>query len=391
MKQFEQNITFELNEKLSFETGQEIDKMISISLDPDIVIQAYDEYIQIRGVVLLLGEYHRRNKRDHHDQVNHQQHVDQYIEKVINLDDSVASFSHRFPIEISVTKERVTDIEDVTVKIEAFDYDLPSSDTLNVFASLHINGVTPEQQAELPQDNTGLMVAKEKTANQDVQATKETKQQTNEEKQDHKPSDTAMVGKHESTSKEQVNEVKQDAVPSDEAKRKIENPPHETTNEERRLRLIKDDSNVVENYEFNEETGVQSQEEPNQSTQSNEEKSVVEAVAVGEEETAQDSSNTEQIVEVSRLDNQEMQIELTEGKEDEDSEVKDLTFLTELFEEGEETYTQMTIYIAQEEDSPESIAKRYDIPVLQLLKDNNLSADTIEAGQLIRIRQHSLS
>ena len=60
--------------------------------------------------------------------------------------------------------------------------------------------------------------------------------------------------------------------------------------------------------------------------------------------------------------------------------MKDVQFLTDLFGGSkEETQTTVTIYIIQEEDTVESIAKRFEIPALQLLKDNNLSGEDISS------------
>lgn len=50
-------LRFSLEESLWFRKGQEVEELISISLDPDITIQENDQYVTIRGSLELTGEY----------------------------------------------------------------------------------------------------------------------------------------------------------------------------------------------------------------------------------------------------------------------------------------------------------------------------------------------
>lgn len=356
VNQQEEAITFTLDEKLSFEAGQEIDEMISISLDPDIVIQPYDDYVHIRGVILLFGKYHQLHANETPPGTNTNR-MGQLIEKVLPLDEKTASFSHRFPIDITVAKERIRHVEDVVMTIDAFDYELPSADTLNVYASLHINGVSPEKQSDDKKEKTDLAKETEKTT--------------------EKQPDELVIVETPSSKEEAPTEPKE---PSSEA-------------DSRSLKLIKDDDSVESSeaaqaphlsvVDPGEITSSSTDETDETEEAGSTPSSVTESDLTGEKEApAEETVPT-------TTDVPEMQIELTEGKEEADSDVKDVTFLTELFEEDEDTYTQMTIYIAQADDSPESIAKRYGMPVLQLLKDNQIAADTIEPGQLIKIKHES--
>src|SRR5690625_3167167 len=96
-----------------------------------------------------------------------------------------------------------------------------------------------------------------------------------------------------------------------------------------------------------------------------------------------EASAKDNVVEMNEID-----IQLSESEEDDgDEEVKDVRFLTDLFGgEQEETYTKMKIYITQENDTIESIAKRYEMSTLQLIKDNQLTGEGLEEGQLLYIQ-----
>jgi len=338
LKQYEHNITFDLNESLSFKRGQEIAEMVSISLDPDIVIQSYDDYIQVRGVILLSGEYRRRESEE---QKEPQVKSNRYIEKLMHVKDDLASFYHRFPVEISVTKERVDNMDDVVVTVDSFDYEIPSTDTLNIFASLHIYGIKPEENEQ------GVL-----------HMNAEEREGVKKEDLDEKNLTQQIEDSHPISTDKQT-AVKEEA-----------NRPRE---DNRSLKLVHDQSESKEEQEVLEEID-------NRLVLDDQAREVLKH---------SDESSDHSVMNQDQAHEQEMLIELTEAKEEDDEDVKDVTFLTELFEEEEEMYTQVTIYIVQEEDSVEAIAKRYELPVLQLLKENDLSGDTLEAGQLLTIRRRA--
>lgn len=298
MKHADNVISFDVNEVLYFEKGQEIAEMLSISLEPEVSIQSYDHYIQVRGLILLQGEYIKAEEND--TDKNEVQEVTGYIEKVIDTSESEAQFIHRFPVEISVPPNRVTNLEDVTVTIDSFDYELPEMGKLKIKSSVHINGIKSDE-----------LVEKEKQAIKTEQKNKETAK-------------------------------------------------------------TKEDEIIPETIQAT--TKLQHKEEP-----------IIQKET--EQHTAQEGEEIEVIKEAvdQNVEDTEIDIQLNESKEEEEEEVKDVRFLTDLFGGDEEGFTKMRIYIAQEEDSIESIAKRYKISALQLIKDNHLSGENIEAGQLLHL------
>src|SRR5699024_7046707 len=65
----------------------------------------------------------------------------------------------------------------------------------------------------------------------------------------------------------------------------------------------------------------------------------------------------------------------------------DVSYLSDMFrdDDSEEQYARMRLCIVQDKDTIESIAERYQIPTLQLLKQNQLDGDDLFAGQLLYI------
>ncbi|WP_404453283.1 LysM peptidoglycan-binding domain-containing protein [Virgibacillus necropolis] len=136
--------SFELNESLYFEQGQEVAEILGISLDPEISIQPFNDYISIRGVIELNGEYQRvgesevrgDNSFDLEDYSSRR-----YVEQVVEEERGEATFSHRFPVEISVPTYRVNDMNEVTVSVDYFDYEIPDQNQLRLTSIIAIQGI----------------------------------------------------------------------------------------------------------------------------------------------------------------------------------------------------------------------------------------------------------
>ena len=340
LKQNQDKIEFDLNETLYFESGQEIEEMLSISLDPDIAIQTYDSYIQVRGLIILQGEYNKVSKELSNESSFTNDTINGLIERVVEIDDYQAKFSHRFPVEISVPTERVDNLEDITVTVESFDYDLPDNRQLNIKASVHIHGIKTDieekqikEQEKQVKDETEAKVVASPLDNQLQNENHDGTEMTMEAS--HKKDESLMSKSVMETQTEQARDEQEETVSMTDVVEETFNPEH----------------------------------------------------------AAQDVLNMEQVTdnnitkEKEIIEGNEIDIQLSENAEEKDEEeVEDVLFLTDLFSgEEEEAYTKMKIYITQENDTIESIAKSYDMSTLQLITDNNLTGTNLEVGQLLRI------
>lgn len=335
---------FDVNESLLFEKGQEIEEMLSVSLEPDIVVQAYDDYIQIRGVIVLEGEYIKIID-DQHDTGDAYHPSIRYVERVIEQDERVNYFSHRFPVEISVPLYRVKDVRAIMAKIDSFDYEIVMSNKMNIEASLHIYGI---DQAASP------FATRERSDKLDRELA--------EAEVEKKSNPVKMEMQHENRAQPSYNDI------------------------ERIDEQFTDREGSREEIAKKEELKNRSDKEEKKTTQTDE--IVEEKVMKKQENRHDDDLSYEQLIEKEHASQEDdMEIQYVE-KSDEETEIKDITFLTELFQHEAESYTKIKIYIAQENDTIESIAKRYEVPILQLIKDNNLMEESIKGGQLIKIVEH---
>lgn len=141
-------LRFSLEESLWFRKGQEVEELISISLDPDITIQENDQYVTIRGSLELTGEYKSYEASDVSEEEGFTSQ--KFVERVAEREgEDICEFSHRFPVDITIPNNRIQSIYDIDVLVESFDYSLPERSCLKLSAELTISGLYGnEQQVE---------------------------------------------------------------------------------------------------------------------------------------------------------------------------------------------------------------------------------------------------
>jgi stage VI sporulation protein D len=145
-------LRFTLEESVWFQKGQEVDELLSISLDPNISIQESDQYVTIKGSLELSGEYNR-------EEINLDEEVDYFtnpkmVQAVEVREEGIHLFSHHFPVEVMIPKNRIQELHEIDVFIETFDYAFPERSCLILSADLMITGLYGELQHELVQEET---------------------------------------------------------------------------------------------------------------------------------------------------------------------------------------------------------------------------------------------
>ncbi|WP_246202525.1 stage VI sporulation protein D [Virgibacillus doumboii] len=322
--------SFDLNESLYFERGQEVAEMVGISLDPEISIQPFNDYISIRGVIELRGTYQKEQfaNPDDEDTLDFDDyHSRRYVEKVLEMDNGQSEFIHRFPVEISVPTYRVSDLNDVTVNIESFDYEIPNQSQLKLSSTIEISGISDQSEVtpELGADNeTVFMPRGEESFSFDVKAEKETQ-----------------------NTDEMVNPEITPVLPPEIDTGNDESDDDES--EERVLWKTKKSQSLAEFF---------AKDKPEESPEE-------------ESPSMQDYDND---------------YESVDYYESDDNQMEDVRYLADMFRsDDDESYAQMRLCIVQDSDTVESIADRYEISPLQLVNQNHLSNDSLEEGQLLYI------
>ncbi len=392
-----ENLRFSVEESVWFQKGQEVSELISISLDPDIVIQEHDQYVSIRGALQLTGEYRIDEKMCEEGERDFASV--RLVNEVITREDGISELNHRFPVDITIPQDRVKSLDDVYVLIETFDYEIPKRGCLQIAADLAISGIqgviqapreevapeainreeqTPilaEQPAEeelelvrnslVEEEEEIQAVAEEKREEEEVQAVAEEKREDLEEVVLRNQDEVVLHNEVEEQEVIAVSEQQEDTdaelfVPFEVEARK------EVYQEQEEIEIVE----VIEEEEVVQAVLTPSIEvkarHDNQLTFGSDHQNKKGPTAVQEKEEVREQRK-EQTEEAVKRDENDL-------------------LLTQIFNRDEvEDHTTMKICIVQSGDSLEKISQRYDISVQQLVRVNSLNTDSVSEGQLLYI------
>lgn len=141
------NIRFSLKETVWFQKGQEVKEVRSLSLNPDITIQQFEEYVQVKGVLTLEGNY--LPEVDNGDFYSLRELApSRFVEDVRALEDGSCNLHHPFPVDISIPLTRISDLENLCVSVETFDYQITEKGCIQIAADLCISGLYDNRAVE---------------------------------------------------------------------------------------------------------------------------------------------------------------------------------------------------------------------------------------------------
>ncbi|MGG3892350.1 stage VI sporulation protein D [Geobacillus stearothermophilus] len=334
-------LRFSLEESVWFKRGQEVAEFLSISLDPVISVDEYDQYITIRGALELSGEFRQagEGQAEADDDVFELAGY-RFIQHISVREDGISELSHRFPIDITIPKNRIRSLEDVYVTVESFDYDLDENGRLLITADISISGIS-----EAPLDD---------------------------DLPDDEEDDEPLFAPFESIARKEAAGEEAFASVDDLTDEADEQPA-----------FAADETTVS----VMEPAAIRHEE-----TEAEEEEEAKEPFLPLETETKEVSAQTEEDI-ASLLPPTEAKVSIGAAKkaveEEEETKTKseNALYLTKLFAKSEEKeFTKLKICIVQQGDSLDKIAERYDVTVSQLLRANDLeSPDDVHEGQLLYI------
>ncbi len=356
---------FELNESLYFEKGQEVSEMLGISLDPEISIQPFHEYISIRGVIELQGEYQKVDTLNElKDEVEDFDdfHSKRYVERVMDREDGQVEFVHRFPVEISVPTYRVSDINDITVSVESFDYELPNHSQLNLNSVIEINGIRDEEQEEEDIESSSIEESVEESAESEAYAASQ-RSEEEDEFFEFEINQTQEELNESSSVNESIDTKDTPPLSSDFVEDKDD---HSNQEKEKDRWKYKETQSLKEFFQKDDESS--SVESPSLEDTEGESTEVIWNESHSPSIDFDESPN------------------IDSNDESESDEIRDVGYLADMFrDEEEDTYTKMKLCIVQGDDSLESIAEKYNVSKVRLVKQNRLTDDEISEGQLLYI------
>ncbi|CEI83905.1 hypothetical protein J18TS1_01410 [Oceanobacillus oncorhynchi subsp. incaldanensis] len=405
------SFVFELEESLFFEKGQEVEELRGISIEPEITIESLDNYISIHGNLELQGEYQKVNGEEEGEEIFDfdQIQAKRYVESIREVN-GLYVFTHKFPVDISVPPHRVNKIEDVTVQIESFDYDLLGADSLKITAAVEIQGILQDEAyrpseenwetAEADQEQVGdtfsfeielpeeALTRNEQTISENQQKLEELLASEEEIKPEvepileESPPEEALIRNEQAISKDQkkmeelltLEESYSEEEPEDDPDRwKVKSQPLSEYFES----LSKGKASEDESEEEEQVEEVLEAEEDMEMT--------------GEEpgwDVADESEVIDYIEDTFYPDTpREEEILVAEEPKKEEERTESESLLSQIFREADEDhYAKMRLCIVQENDTIDTIAERFAISPLQLIKHNQLEEELeVNEGQLLYI------
>ncbi len=417
-------LQFSVEESIYFKSGQEVSELLSISLDPDILVQEVNDYVSIRGSLELTGEYNINQEELLGELSSYASYRE--ADEVKVREDGTAELLHQFPVDITIPKNKISHLNDVFVFIDAFDYQLTENRLLTIQADLAIEGLLDEETPQAPVEEPYEFVHRSEEEHGDMtydyQLQPEDEEQEEELQDDEREIDEEQtVFQHDTRAEEekQEEEIEIELVSREEETAELEESEEreETESQEevalgyRSLpeaqvqeppffeppKLLEEEKREDTFFEVEVRKDPEAAEEQEEIVQPY---PVFEAPVyhVEEEETQETQDDTYQL---GRLYEREAPKVYESAQEEEafEEDVRETSgsenslYLTKLFaKQEEEDFSRMKICIVQQEDTVDRICERYQLNVQQLLRTNSLSVDAeLEEGQILYIPEYQKS
>ncbi|MDQ0158767.1 LysM peptidoglycan-binding domain-containing protein [Alkalibacillus salilacus] len=204
---------FDVQEHIMFRQGEEIEDLYSIAIDPDVNVIHQQSTMQIRGVLIVHGDYLAREVEQEDTIVVDEDQ--QSVQQVRALDNGFMEFQYPIPVDISIPYERVNSDEGVNVIVDYFDYEIPEPKTLKVYTTIRLEGTqvidTSRQESEIldEQETTDFELKQFPVIEEDEDETHDETEPVSEKQNDEKESGRDLWHKKQTTSlKDFVNQPK---------------------------------------------------------------------------------------------------------------------------------------------------------------------------------------
>lgn len=373
-------LRFSLEESVWFQRGQEVAELVSISLDPNITIQENEQYVSIRGSLELTGEYtcyEQQHEEDGEDQLS----TLKYVHSVMERDEGVYEFLHRFPVDITIPKNRIESIYDIDIQVEAFDYVFPEKERLKLNADLAITGLYGDQQHEAEQDGVNeeaqeleISYREEATAELAGTAAETDNDYSGEAVEQDFPDPPAysFVQQNETLNHQEEDSYEEELYAPFRAEAKKTAAAEEASQPE-----LQAQREPEPEYAFSDFRGEQ---EPVAEVEVEQEEAEVEVELEAEEKAVPESMPAE----VEESPESSSSPLLKKKKPNMKKGISIAEFLARKEEVSE--VAKIRVCIVQQGDSLQSISERYDVPVQQLLRVNHLNIDhEVHEGQVLYV------
>ncbi|MDN4635134.1 LysM peptidoglycan-binding domain-containing protein [Bacillus sp. PsM16] len=406
-------LQFSVEESIYFKNGQEVSELLSISLDPDILVQEVNDYVSIRGSLELTGEYNINQEELMGESSSYASY--RQADEVKVREDGTAELLHQFPVDITIPKNKISHLNDVFVFIDAFDYQLTESRLLTIQADLAIEGLldegTPEPLVEEPYEFVHRAEEEYGDVTYEYQAQPEYEEQEMLPREEHEENAEQQAAlQHEARTEQEEDEIDIETVMVEEAEEEEEYEEEEAValgyrsfpEAQVQEPPFFDPPKLLEEEERDDTFfEVEVRKDPEAESKEEEEPPAYPAFESPTYQMEQTQEERDDSYQFERLYEREapkvyesaQEAEEFEHDQREASGSENSLYLTKLFaKQEEEDFSRMKICIVQQEDTVDRICERYQLNVQQLLRTNSLSVDAeLEEGQILYIPEYQKS
>ncbi|MGS2775870.1 stage VI sporulation protein D [Robertmurraya sp. GLU-23] len=362
-------LRFSLEESVWFQKGQEVEELVSISLDPNITIHENEQYVTIQGALELTGEYQRYN-----DGTNEEEDLftaPKFVHHVEEREEGLYEFSHRFPVDITIPNNRIQSIDDIHVEVESFDYLFQERSCMKLTADLTITGLYGDQQHKPVHEDAEVEEVQLEVAYREatVDEIDENVELSNELRTEQQEEPTILEHEYEPfavEARKSADDTEEKVVSINKAVDLFE-APQLPVNEAKEPEITFSAARSEGPQELAEEIVEEAPEVELQPLPEAE----LQPQAESQPETEEESSSSPPQPKIKKKKSSKKGMSLTE-----------------FFARKEETedLTKLRVAIVQSGETVEQLAGRYEVPVQQLLKVNHLELNQdIYEGQVLYI------
>lgn len=139
----EEKLLFSLTESVWFKQGMAVTDIRSLSLEPIVHIEEKEDSIVMKGYLQLYGEYdpdlsgHLEMEKDSLRDIT----GERTLQEITVDQNGVWTLRHQFPLDVEIPRERVLRTDDLSIRIQMFDYELLSERCLEIKTDIEILGV----------------------------------------------------------------------------------------------------------------------------------------------------------------------------------------------------------------------------------------------------------
>lgn len=372
------SLRFPLEESVWFEKGQEVDELISLSLDPYITVLDEVEFIVLKGSLELSGEY--RHAYSNSDVESFSVPGRTYMQTTEIRNDGNSEFSHHFPVDITIPRSRVTNLEELEIEVESIDYDLLDGERLKLIADIYVHGVYSDHEI-VEEEDVSAQVEEDSFASElELESVRsEVDEEEIVEVEVLEQQSQPEIIQQDATSIESSYESSQQLVDEEED---LFTPFR--TEATIVPESVKKDNAEQENFKQHKvqslpEIALHSIEEHDLAEVRNIESSSYVIDDYMEDESPQDAESSS--------DYQEPTNKVKKKKD----KYKTMSFADFFARKEEEESAKLRVCLVQHGDSLEQIADRYDVSVQQILRENKLDANhEVYEGQVLYIPSKSV-